>query len=132
MADFTKLDSETRCFASVGKFLQSWAIMEEEMHEAIAKAFGLEDLQMLVLCKNIQLRDKIHILRAAISLSFLSKARCDEFDAVLVSLADYSPTRNMFADDLFGPTKDGLGVSSCSQSEGETFVSRNNMEMGAF
>jgi hypothetical protein len=103
MDEFKALNPDMRAVALVGSFLQNWAYMETKMRHAIGKALGLEGIQNLLVCQNMQLRNKVLMLRAAVSLAFITKAERDHFDKVLREIADYSWARNMCAHDFFGP-----------------------------
>lgn len=110
MTSFESLDSQTRCVARVGNFLQHWALMESGLHDTLGKALGLTDLQTVIVCKNVQLRDKIHILRTALSIIALGTSKRETFDKTLREIDEYSHKRNMFAHDLFMPSEDGESV----------------------
>jgi hypothetical protein len=111
VTEFADLRPEIKCHVSVGKFLQNWALMESALHDAIAKAFDLDEQQKFIVCKNIQLQAKIKILRTAISISSLTDSRREEFDGALTGLAGYSSYRNMIAHDRFEANKNGTGVN---------------------
>ena len=108
--DFNILDREVRTVALVGMFLQRWASMESAINNAIGKALGLDDLQTLVVAKNIQFRDKTHILRTALTLSDLSPLDREKYDGILNDIAGVSHVRNMMAHDLFLPSQKTDGV----------------------
>jgi hypothetical protein len=109
MIDFSKLDPETRCIALVGEFLRRWSSLEAALHDALAIAMRLDDTMRSILCANVQLRDKINILRTIVSISNL-EANKSHFDKMLVAIGEYSPSRNMMAHDTFGPDDQGKGV----------------------
>ncbi len=112
MLEFKSLDRQMRTFALVGKFLFEWAYMETRLREALQKALNLEQMQAVIVASNIQLRDKIHILRSAVfvSTNLLENDR-NHFDQVLKDIANYSPKRNMVAHDAFVQDNSGDGVS---------------------
>ena len=111
MTDFHKLDSDTRAIALVGRFLQSWAFMEEGLHAAIAKALNLNQLQRYIVTANIQLRDKIHILRTLLHyIPINPPSDIERFDKMLEDIAKYSSKRNMMAHNAFGPSENGTAV----------------------
>ncbi len=111
MTDFRSLDPTVHSCALVGNFLALWANMEAKIRDAIAKALGLSDIQSAIVSANIQLRDKVHILRTAVDLSPIRpQSEVSRFKSVLQSILDYAPTRNMMAHDMFGPSEDGSGV----------------------
>lgn len=109
--DRESLDPETRCYAEVGHFLQEWALMEFRLRNAITKALGLTAMQGIIVASNAQLRDKLNVLR--VSLDYVEHLSPDDIAAykkLLTRIANYAPTRNMFAHDMFMETKDGKGV----------------------
>jgi hypothetical protein len=109
--DVRSLDPDTRAFALVGMFLQYWALMEEALREAMAKALGLQMVQAVIVASNIQLRDKIHILKTAVSITqFPDPEERERFTKLLQQIADSAHKRNMVAHDLFFPPADGDGV----------------------
>jgi hypothetical protein len=69
MTEFQDLDPETRAFAMVGQFLQSYAKMEEALHDAIGTALSIDPIKMKILAVNIEFSKKIHILRTLIDIS---------------------------------------------------------------
>jgi hypothetical protein len=69
MADFKNLDPETRAFAMVGQFLQTYAKMEEALHDAIGTALSIDPIKMKILAVNIEFSKKIQILRTLIDIS---------------------------------------------------------------
>ena len=72
---------------------------------------GLTVLQQSIVCVNISLRDKIHILKTFVDLSAIYPTDVRQgFKNMLQAIANYSPTRNMMAHDMFRPTDDGTGV----------------------
>ena len=110
MIDFAKLDPETRCIALVGEFLRRWSNLESAMHDALASAMKLDDTMRLILSANVQLRDKIHILRTIVSVSAFAETEKTRFDDELKAIADCSLHRNMMAHDNFAPDDQGKGV----------------------
>jgi hypothetical protein len=100
---------EIRCFALVGQFLHHWAALEATLNNAIETAFGLKAIQGVVLTKNIQLRDKIHILRTITDMSVCEPDRTF-YTQCLNAIAEFSAHRNMIAHDSFHPDDQGDGV----------------------
>lgn len=85
--------------------------MEGTLNKAIGNALDLKTLPRIVLTANIQLRDKLNILRAATRMS--SKLTSDEvsaYHATLSKITNATSKRNMMAHDLFWPSDDGRGV----------------------
>jgi hypothetical protein len=111
MADFQKLDPETRAFALVGQFLQAWSTMENSLHDAIGAALSIEAPKLQILCANMRLRDKIDILRTLIDIApgFATEEKT-KLKKSLHDIAEYSVNRNMLAHDSFRPESAGAGV----------------------
>lgn len=109
MREFLQLDPNVRCWALVGRFLQHWALMEAALKNAVAKALGLDLIQEAILTNNLQLRDKIHILRTAVDIASIHPGtERVRFKKILKDIGEYSPTRNMMAHDVFAPHDDGV------------------------
>jgi hypothetical protein len=68
MTEFQDLDPETRAFAMVGQFLQTYAKMEEALHDAIGTALSIDQIKMKILAVNIEFK-KIKIFRTLIDIS---------------------------------------------------------------
>jgi len=110
MIDFDALDAETRCVALVGEFLRRWSEMEGTLNRALAVAMGLDDTMRLILCANIQLRDKIHVLRTIVDISSMTEDEKKKFKDKLEKIGQYSLMRNTMAHGNFAADKDGKGV----------------------
>jgi hypothetical protein len=83
MINFDALNPETRCAALVGEFLRRWSRMQGTLHDALASAMKLDDTMRAILCANIQLRDKIHILRTIVDVSAMEKDDKAKFKKML-------------------------------------------------
>lgn len=121
MTDFHSLGPMTRAYALVGNFLMLWAAMESGLRRAMGKALGLDETQTAIIGANIQLRDKIHIVRTAVDLSSIyPEEERKRYKKVLRKILKYSGTRNMMAHDLFGPSTNTDGVAfNVVQAKGE-------------
>jgi hypothetical protein len=112
MDDIHSLTPEIRSFALVGMFLQAWAFMEQELRRAIEKGLGLNGLQAAMVCSNMQLRDKINLLKTLVHISLpVFPAEKEKFITALNKVATMSSKRNMLAHDVFGPSDDGKSVA---------------------
>lgn len=98
------------CVALVGQFLHEWSFLEYEMEQAIGAALGLSSIQRLMITKNMQLRDKINLLKTVAYMASSEKERSNRAK-MLSAIADFAGNRNMIAHDLFLPSKDGRGVN---------------------
>lgn len=134
MADDYEPTQEERekAFAYIGRFLFEWAYMEFQLNGAIGKALSLTETQKVIVCKNIQLRDKINILRTLVSISKHAESEKADFDNALLEIAKASSKRNMVAHDPFLVMKDG-GVSFYTIKARGTFsVPENDWEPEEF
>ena len=113
MADqdaFRALPPEIRAMALAGHYLQSFALMESALNSTIGAALKLDGIQTLIVCKNIQLRDKIKILRTLVSVAFITEPARTGYDKMVARIGDVSNDRNMVAHDLFFPHHEGDGI----------------------
>ena len=103
------IDQKESC-TLVGGFLQAWATMEAQLNSVIGTILEIGSPQAVIVCKNIQFRDKIHIVRTAVSISPLSEDKKTTYDKELKQLAEFTLDRNMVVHDLFMPSEDQMGV----------------------
>ena len=96
-----------RCVALVGYFLQAWSVLEANMNEAITEALDLNSLQGAIVTKNIQFRDKIHILKALVELQGLEVT---DHKKTLETISTLSHDRNTVAHEMFLADDHGDGV----------------------
>lgn len=101
---------QRRAYALVGEFLHTWSEMELCLHDAIGAALRLDSLMQFILCANMQLRDKLNVLRTVVDVSDIPDGMREHFSKRLRELTDYSPVRNMMAHDPFEPNSNGDGV----------------------
>ena len=94
----------------IGRFLYHWAAMEWELNMTIQDLLGLKDLQAAIVTRNIQLRDKIHIIGASLDVLPLSEDEKKDMRATLNGIKSKTNLRNMAAHELFCPSDDGKGV----------------------
>lgn len=105
--DLSKLPPRVRCLCLVGSYLQFWATMEARLNEALYSALGVDSLPGTVVARNIQLRDKLNILRALISIAPLSGEDNRTYSNTLKRIRDLSHDRNMVAHDMFMEDESG-------------------------
>src|SRR5438128_2420576 len=84
--------------------------MEAALNMALAVAMRLDDTMRMILCANLQLRDKLNILRTIVDSSSMTEDAKEQFKAGLQKVSDYSWKRNMMAHDNFSLDEKGLGV----------------------
>jgi hypothetical protein len=107
---YADMPAPRRARLLVGTYIQMWAFMETDLNDAIEVALGLDSLQGIIVCKNINLRDKIYILKSIITLNDPTKMYEAEIDA-LSDISDIAgKERNMIAHDAFAADTDGDGV----------------------
>jgi hypothetical protein len=111
MTDFPlPLDGEARAYALIGRFLQMWSLMECELNDAIGEALDLSSMQTEILCNNIQLRNRLHILRTLAAISALDEEEKRRIDKRLNQIGEYISHRNMVAHTPFVPSEMSNGV----------------------
>lgn len=96
--------------ALVGTFLQEWAYLESALNLALENALKMDTLTFIIIRANIQLRDKIHIVKALINLLPLSEALRSDYCKTVEKIGDLSRKRNMMAHDAFGNSSKCDGV----------------------
>ncbi len=109
MIDFKSLSPEIRAYALIGQFLKCWSDLEQQIHEAIGAALGLDETRRYILCANLQLKDKVNVLRTLVQQSSFPLDVKECINKELTAILDY-PYRNMIAHDAFGPDLSGDGV----------------------
>jgi hypothetical protein len=108
---FQDLDPETRAFAMVGQFLQTYAKMEEALHDAIGTALSIDPIKMKILAVNIEFSKKIQILRTLIDISesFTDDEITDK-KSKCKKMITFAENRNIVAHTYFGPDSTNKGV----------------------
>jgi hypothetical protein len=109
MIDFKSLDPETRAYALIGQFLKRWSDLEQQIHEAIGAALRLDETRRYILCANLQLKDKVNVLRTLVQQSSFPPDVKESTNKELTTILDY-PNRNMIAHEAFEHAPDGDGV----------------------
>ena len=111
MAVFENLDPEIRAFAMVGQFLQTYAKMEEALHDAIGTALSIDPIKLKILAVNIEFSKKVQILRTLIDIS---KSFTDEerktANSECKKMITFAENRNIVAHTYFGPDFINKGV----------------------
>jgi hypothetical protein len=110
MNEFRNLEPNMRALALIGHFLQSWAMVEHQLNNAITTALDLETLPGLIVVKNVQLRDKVHIAKTAIQMSLIPPADKLEFKKLIEQISKFSMKRNIVAHEIFLASDKGDGV----------------------
>jgi hypothetical protein len=98
MTEFQDLDPETRAFAMVGQFLQTYAKMEEALDDPIGTALSIDPIKMKILAVNIEFSKKIKILRTLIDISesFTDDERTDK-KSKCKKMITFAENRNIVA-----------------------------------
>jgi hypothetical protein len=120
MTDFKSLDPEIRAYALVGQFLKRWSELETRIHEAIGAALGIDETRRYILCANLHLKDKIHVLQSLVHQSSFSSEVKEETNKELTAILNYTK-RNMIAHDAFDPDPEGDGVVFLPVKARQTF-----------
>lgn len=93
----------------VGRFMSHWSILEGSVNEGVGKLLGMDTLEATIATANMQLRSKVHILKAVVDLKCGStpwgKAAIKDIERV-ATLAD--TWRNIVAHVGFVPHDDGV------------------------
>jgi len=111
MTEFQDLDPETRAFAMVGQFLQTYAKMEEALDDPIGTALSIDPIKMKILAVNIEFSKKIKILRTLIDISesFTDDERTDK-KSKCKKMITFAENRNIVAHTYFWPDSANKGV----------------------
>ena len=109
MIDFKSLEPEIQAYALIGQFLKRWSDLEQQIHEAIGAALGLDETRRYILCANLQLKDKVNVLRTLVQQSSFSLDVKESTNKELGTIVNYR-NRNMIAHEAFEPASDGDGV----------------------
>ncbi len=93
------------CFALVGKFMFSFAVMESAINGAITRACSIGDLDAAIILANMETNRKLYILRSAVAVKASQWQK--NADEVIKSAQRQLEVRNIVAHTVFGPTDDG-------------------------
>jgi hypothetical protein len=110
MTDLESLDPETRCYALVGRFLQSWSALEGAIHDCIRTAFKLEPTALHIVCTNLTFWNKLNVLRTIVDITAIEDAEKTAIQRFLNRIGKYYAHRCMVAHDRFVPAANGEGV----------------------
>jgi hypothetical protein len=112
-------DDFDRSFQQVGHFFSSWALLELRMNSAITKILNLEDRAGYIILANVQVRDKIHILRTAFSIWDESDPNSALATKTMNRIARMAGRRNILAHTMFYPMTDGSIEIAKVEAKGE-------------
>lgn len=137
MDNFKSLPPSMQCRALVGYYLQTWALMEWRLEELISGALRLGSLESTIVAKNIQFRDKVHIVKTLVDLRFHDETKGEAYTTMLNRLHSLASDRNMVAHDMFSSDEKGGVRFHVSKAKGklsfpktiwtlETFVEKTN------
>ena len=100
-----------RSFQLVGEFMWHWASLEAVLNRGVTKLLSLGILEGAILTANLQVRDKIHIIRTAVDMwGLFAPAEMKAAGKLLDTVAAAAGERNLVAHNPFGPGESG-GVS---------------------
>lgn len=95
----------------VGKFMQTWASMENAMNKVIASGLALDTIQEMAVCSNLQFRDKTKIIKTAIYHSRMTDEEKTEWNSRIEKIIKRSTGwRNVLAHNYFSPMDKGKAV----------------------
>lgn len=98
------------CFRLVGRFMFSWAALESEVNRFLTAAMRLGPTEGLIVCANMQFRDKMHIVTTALD-EFGPKKDKDwtrQTKEIAKEIRGLSVDRNMVAHQFFAPDPKGV------------------------
>lgn len=102
-------DVMTQAQVLVGRFMYHWGTMEFEVNRAIGKVLKLGAAQTWIVARNMQLRDKLNVLRTVTNLEGPT-ADGKKIIEALGQIATLADSRNLIAHNSFYPSRDGTGV----------------------
>lgn len=108
-----------RAYQLVGRFFNNWALLELRMNEAISKILNLEDRASFIILANVQVRDKIHILRTAFSILPEDEPNFVLANKTMNRIARMARRRNLLAHTMFYPMTDGTVEISRVEAKGQ-------------
>lgn len=109
--DFRKLEPEMRACALVGYYLRCWGFMEASVNWAVQGAFDLDALWGAVVSRNMQLTNKLHILKTMVNLEVYQPDDKGKYQTCLDRIrALAGKDRNIVAHNAFRPDEKGVGV----------------------
>jgi len=109
--DFLRLNRRIRACALVGSFLEVWSLMEGSLDSLLGTALSLNVTTETILCKTIQLRDKINILRRLVYLSSLVDTEKTKVYDILREIETCAEAyRNKMVHNPFWPSSTNDGV----------------------
>ena len=108
---FLALPPATRACALVGAYLRSWAIMEAQLNRTLGRALGLSNLQTVVVTRNVQLRDKLHMVKTLLNLEVFNEEERTTHLKTIKRITNLSTDRNTVAHDMFHEDEKADGVT---------------------
>jgi hypothetical protein len=104
------LPPTTRCYALVGAYMSTFALMESALETATNRILGLEGLKWVVLSRNMGFIEKVRTFRVLANMFYLLPEDRNRYDGVAKRLTKAGEERNIIAHCPFGPSDDGDGV----------------------
>jgi hypothetical protein len=98
------------CYALVGRFMNTWAFLENTMNAGIAKILGMERIEGVIATVNMQVRSKVHIIKTLIDLRGSPKEWVAASNKTMNEISAMADLRNTVAHTAFGPHDSGEGV----------------------
>lgn len=96
------------CFIAVGRFMFSWAALENEVNRFVTAAMGLGSTEGIIVCSNLQFRDKMHIVTTALNeFGPNNKEWTVKSKEIAKEIRALNVVRNIVAHQFFSPDQRG-------------------------
>ncbi|WFS02743.1 hypothetical protein [Rhizobium tumorigenes] len=103
-------DEFLRACALAGLYLQAFSMLERRIDNLLQQALKADDLQSLVVARNMSFMDKVKSIRALLPVTVYGDL-AKKIDGRLRGFGDLAERRNLIAHSVFGPSyKGGLEV----------------------
>lgn len=102
-------DAFDECFRKIGQYMFHWACVESALNRLITTAMKLGSTEGVIVCANMQVRDKLYIAETAIALQAKSDAWRAAAKSTIRSAKTHSEDRNRVAHNFFAPEESKPG-----------------------
>ena len=109
--DLINSDPQKLSYLMVGRFLRQYSLLESAINDCIAAGLRLDSQQAAIVTANIQMRDKIHVIKSLVAESVMEPDKAEAAIKTINQFAEFSLLRNMMAHNFFWTTDSGDGVS---------------------
>lgn len=104
------VDQNYHAQALVGGFLQAWSFVENNLRDAIEAAMDLKGFTADIICANMQLHNKLNLLKTLVDITIFTEADKRSFIKLLEAIGGHATKRNMIAHDTFYHDEESGGV----------------------